>query len=143
LELKIVKSPAGWVQNPISVGEKLRNRRLILKLSQVEAAERMGVPKEYVSHWETNRYQPQIKQYPVIIAFLGYCPWDIDTGSLGGKIKMYRYLNGLSQENLATELGVSESTIYKLEGNQRKPLPGMMKKLEPILAATRQILKTI
>ncbi len=40
--------------NHTFLGDELRKRRLQLKLSQI-----VEVPKEYVSNWEANRYQPR------------------------------------------------------------------------------------
>ena len=98
-------------------------------------AERIGVTEESITNWENSNSGPQIHFYPKIIEFLGYFPFDIDTSTLGGKIKRYRYMKGVSQEQLAKELGVNESTVFHFEKNTHKPLPGTLKKLAPILAA--------
>lgn len=94
-------------------------------------AERIGVTEESITNWEVNRHEPQIEYYPKIIDFLGYFPFDIDTSTLGGKIKRYRYMKGVAQEQLAKELGVNESTVFHYEKNNKKPLRKTMAKLAP------------
>ncbi|OQP64981.1 transcriptional regulator [Niastella vici] len=123
-----------YLENPATLGEKIRNRRLELHLFQKDVADLMGVTEDSITNWELNRHEPQIEYYPKIIEFLGYFPFDIDTSTLGGKIKRYRYLKGVTQEELARELGVNESTIFHYEKNDTKPFRKTMAKLAPILA---------
>lgn len=40
---------------PLSVGSRIKERRSILRLNQTELAERVGVIKQTVSHWETGK----------------------------------------------------------------------------------------
>jgi DNA-binding XRE family transcriptional regulator len=35
----------------------------------------IGVAEESVANWERERSHPQVRHYPAIIAFLGYCPF--------------------------------------------------------------------
>jgi len=133
---KTTRKPLGvkYLDNPVTLGEKLRNRRLEHHLLQKDIAERFGVTEATITNWELNRHEPQIGYYPKIIEFLGYFPFEIDTSTLGGKIKRYRYMKGVTQEELAKELGVNESTVFHYENNDTKPLRKTMKKLAPILA---------
>jgi transcriptional regulator with XRE-family HTH domain len=134
-----VPKPLGnkYIQNPVTLGEKLRNRRLELRLFQKDVAKRIGVTEDCIAYWEKNRSQPTVCYYPALISFLGYFPFDIDTTSFGGKITYYRYLNGLTQEELAKELGVNESTVYHYEKGTHRPFKKALKKLELLLAAVK------
>ena len=134
---RTIPKPLGskYLAQPITLGEKLRNRRLELHLWQKDVAELIGVTEDSITYWEVNRHEPRVEYYPKIIEFLGYFPFEIDTSTLGGKIKRYRYMKGVTQEELAKELGVDESTVNHYERNNKKPLRKTMAKLAPILAA--------
>lgn len=134
LEQKVPK-PLGnkYIQNPVTLGDRIRNRRLELRLFQKDVAELIGVTENCIAYWEKNRSQPTVCYYPALISFLGYFPFDIDTSSLGGKIKYYRYLQGMTQEQLAKDLGVNESTVYHYEKSNKKPSSKTRNRLEVIL----------
>lgn len=119
--------------NPQSVGEKIRNRRLELQLFQKDVAKIIGVTEDTITNWENNRSEPDISYFPAIINFLGYMPFSIDTSSLAGKINEYRYLNGMSQETLAKELGINESTVYHYEKGVHFLTDRTLRKIEKIL----------
>lgn len=96
------------IVNPTSIGEKLRNRRLRLGLLQKDVAKAIGVCEESITLWENNLSKPTVSYYPHIIKFLGYIPFDVDVSTLSGQIKLYRYLQGLTQKNLAHKLSINE-----------------------------------
>jgi DNA-binding transcriptional regulator YiaG len=98
-----------------------------LDLTQAEAAGQLQVSEDCLCYWENNRNQPRLYQFPAIIAFLGYYPFDHETESLGGKIRRYKYTNGLSNEKLARQLGVDERTIANWERNLKRPLARSLK----------------
>ena len=52
---------------------------------------------------------------------MGYFPFQIDTSSFASKIKYYRFINGFTQENLAKNWGVNESTVFNYEKGTNKP----------------------
>ena len=121
------------VFNPVSLGEKLRNRRIELGLSQSQVARILDTKTQYVYSWENNYNIPIVSRYPKIIEFLGYFPFDFDTSTWGGKIKKYRFFYGLSQEDLAKELGINESTLFHYENGRHKPSIRIAKKLERLI----------
>jgi len=104
-----------------------------LQVSQDDLAQLLGVTKDTVVYWETKQIAPDITQFPKIIAFLGYNPFEDETGALGGKIKEYRYLHGLSQRKLASLLGVSFSAIKSWEENEFTPTIEHQKQLNELL----------
>ena len=116
-------------ENPVSLGDKIRNRRLELRMLQKDVADLIGVSEDSITYWENNKVEPTVKKYPGIIQFLGYVPFEFDKTTLGGRIRMYRYLRGLSQEDLAMQIGVNESTIFHYENNKHQPCRKIMKEL--------------
>lgn len=131
--------PSQSVENPKTIAEHLLNRQLELKISQNEMARRIGVDPENIINWRLRGRLPRITFYPKIIEFLGYNPVQVDTGTIGGKIKMFRIENGLSQRAFAELSGLDESSICLWEKNEKSPLPSKLKILENII--TKKSLK--
>jgi DNA-binding XRE family transcriptional regulator len=98
-------------------------------LTQAEVATIFDACEDSVVGWEMRGRTPGIEKMPKIIEAIGYLPIDIDTSTLGGKIKCYRYMNGVSQEKLAGLLGINESTVFHYEKGTHKPFPKTLKKL--------------
>lgn len=107
-------------------------------LLQKDVAKILGVCEDTIVGWEMRDTIPTIGQMPKIIKTIGYLPIDIDISTLGGKIKYYRYFNGISQEELAKELELNESTIFHYENNTHKPVLRTFRKLEFFLKDTRK-----
>ena len=51
----------------------------------------------------------------------------------GTKIRMMRELRGLSQDNVANELGIAQNTYSKIESNQTKLTTEMLAKIADVL----------
>lgn len=117
----------GYPKEPKTIGEHIRKRRMDLGLKQGEAAKRMGVSEDCLCYWETGRNEPRIYQYPAIIAFLGYYPLAHETETFGGKIRRYKYEQGMNNEKLAKLFGVDEGTVLNWERNKRVPARKRMK----------------
>jgi len=109
------------IENPQTIGEHLRKRRLELKILQKEVAAILGVSEDTITYWENERNKPQIQFYPQIIQFLGYYPFDVDTKSIGGQIYKYRADYGLSHKNLARVTGFDPGTLSSWEQNVTVP----------------------
>jgi len=107
------------IANPVTLGDKLRNRRLELGLSQSQVAKIFNTDSDLVYMWEKNLVKPTVKRFPQVIDFLGYFPFDINQDSIGGKIKKYRYAHGLSQEKMANFLDIDECTVSNYESGKR------------------------
>ncbi len=96
-----------------TLGAKLKKRRLERGLRQMDAACEMGVSQTSVLDWERGK-RPMASQYPAIIRFLGYEPWDrLDTQS--ERIKGARLRRGWSVKRAARELCVDEATLATWE----------------------------
>lgn len=129
-----VPKPLGnkYIKNPQSIGDKIRNRRLELRLLQKEVADILGTEENAIYRWETNRNDPDMRYMPAIIKFLGYLPIEINASTVGGKLKAYRYSKGLSQEQMGILLGINESTVFHYEKGQHKPQPSILLKLKTL-----------
>lgn len=126
-----VHKPLGnkYIDNPTTVGEHIRNRRLELGLLQKDIAEIFKVSIDSVTYWEVGRTGPSIEQMPKVIEFLGYLPFEIDKNTAGGKVKYYRYVYGLSQEKFAKLIGIDTSTVARIEANRHSSKSAALKKI--------------
>ncbi len=109
-----------YPEKPISIGDHIRKKRMDLKLLQKDVAIILNVSEDCVTYWENNRNKPQIKYYPHIIKFLGYCPFRLDLSTFNGKISAYRLLNGLSQKSCAKIMNIDPKTLIQLENGKGK-----------------------
>jgi DNA-binding transcriptional regulator YiaG len=118
-----------WNGDLKTVGDHIKKRRIELGMLQKEVAATLNVSEDTVTFWENNRVKPMINHIPTIIKFLGYDPLPIERKTLGGKIKYYRYINGLSHKAFGKLLHVNASTIGSWETNEFVPKPATFKKL--------------
>ena len=103
-----------------SIGDHVRKRRIDLKLTQKQIAEKLGVDETTVWNWESSKTVPLTKHLPAIICFLGYSPFKETGQSLGERLQAHRRKSGLSQEELAMEIGIDPSTLSRLEKNSSR-----------------------
>ena len=94
---------------PKTLGEHVRKRRLELRLTQKEAAERLGVNFWTVLNWEKDHTEPPIESMPPIIRFLGYDPFPEPKG-LAQRLLAKRRAMGWSIREAARQLGVDQGT---------------------------------
>jgi transcriptional regulator with XRE-family HTH domain len=127
----------GYPKELKTIGDHIRKWRMDNHLLQKDVAEILGVCEDTIVGWEMRGTEPSIGQMPGIIKVIGYLPLKIDVSTFGGRIRYYRYVHGISQEDLAKELGLNESTIFHYEKNRHKPLPGILMKLEILLNNTQ------
>ncbi len=57
--------------NKKQYGDLIRARRMTLSLSQAKLAQRLGVQKAYVTHWEAGRARPDLNLVPALCRELG------------------------------------------------------------------------
>ena len=89
-----------------SIGMHIKKKRLELKLRQVDVASILNTTEDSVRFWETDRAKPQINFAPGIIKFLAYNPYPVEPNTMGGRIKHYRILHGLSHKKMGRIIGV-------------------------------------
>lgn len=92
-----------------------------------------------VMNWEKNRNTPNIEFTSKIIEFLGYVPFEsISDMSLGEKIVTCRRIKGISQKELAKQLGFDPETVANWENNYKLPkgpyLTALNTFLDPIIS---------
>lgn len=110
----------GLVEEAVKLGEHLKNRRLILGLTQQQAADRLRLLREVYDRWERNERAPVVSAWPSIIAFLGYYPGDPDPDTVG-LVLMARRVTGLDQKALAGRLGVIHQKLRRWEHGSELP----------------------
>jgi transcriptional regulator with XRE-family HTH domain len=114
-----------------TLGDHLRKNRLDKKLLQREVGRQLGVEKDTVTNWETNRTSPSLSHIPKIIKFIGYIPWETSTEN----IKMSRQLLGISQEFLAKQIGVDPGTLARWETAKGAPSKKQWAMIDQFLAS--------
>jgi DNA-binding XRE family transcriptional regulator len=70
----------------------------------------------------------------VIFTIPAYTPdySDLPEFTLAEKVKKYRLINGLTQKQLGDKIGVSENTVYNIEGSRTKGSPKITKFMNSI-----------
>jgi DNA-binding transcriptional regulator YiaG len=63
-----------YPDQPKTIGDHLRRRRLDLGLEQADVAKTFNVHRTSVQNWESSRYEPGTPMLAKIVAFLGYNP---------------------------------------------------------------------
>ncbi len=89
----------------------------------------LGVTECTVTNWEKYRTTPVLWTLPKIIEFLGNSSTDGDEETLGGKILRYRKYRGLTQKELARQIGIDPTTLGRLENNRARCLKSVIRKL--------------
>lgn len=127
----------GLVENPIKLGEHMRNRRLILGLTQEQAALQLGTIREVYERWEREERQPVVSVWPSIIRFLGYYPKECEPPA--NLTLMTRRLTGLDQKQLAKKVGVMHQKLRTWEHEREQPNEGQLLRLKEIAEAATRI----
>lgn len=123
-----------------TLGDHLKKRRFDLKMLQKEVAEKLNTTVCTYRNWERDLRNPSYRYIPRIIKFLGYVPFDIPHENLGQKIRTYRQLLGLSQRDLARQIGVDPCTIASWERSEHKPEKRLKRVLDVFLSSVTKTL---
>ena len=127
-------------QETRTIGDHLRKRRLGLNLSKQDVACYVGASARQVSDWESNQATPRIRLIPKIIEFLGYKPFpDPARSSQGDQIVAARQLLGLSQADVARQLGISETAVYSWEHDRKAPSKSLMPVLQAFIDSAYRV----
>lgn len=103
----------GLIERPITLGEHLRNRRLVLGLRQQDVARRLNTQREVYERWERDERVPVVSVWPGIIRFLGRYPFALLSDA--DLVLMARRVQGTSQKTLAGRVGVIHQTLRAWE----------------------------
>ncbi len=120
---------------PKTLGEHIRRRRLVLSITQDEAALRLGVNVWTVHNWETVETKPEIRFIPALTAFLGYDPEPADTGTLAGRLVSKRRELGLSQREAARCLAIDPGSWAGWERGAEIKREGQRRAVEVFLGS--------
>jgi DNA-binding transcriptional regulator YiaG len=114
---KTVRKPNApqYSEDPRTLGEHIRKKRIERTMLQKELAALLGVTEDCITGWEKERTEPQVKYYPNIIAFLEYYPFVHETETLAGKLKQIRFCYGLSFRQCAYQFSISEDAAKRWE----------------------------
>ncbi len=123
ITLRSSKPLSGFILEPTSVGEYLRNRRLKAGLLQKDAAAILDVDPLTVVNWELGKTGIEVRFYPAIIALLGFNPLP-EGQTLGERLRRARMSRGFSKKRLAALAEIDEATVTKLETDAASPFPG-------------------
>jgi transcriptional regulator with XRE-family HTH domain len=115
------------------LGDHLRKRRPDLGLFQKDVALTIGVDTMTICNWEKDRGGPELHFIPRIINFLGYELPLPQPATLGERIKRYRYLRGISQKELARQIGIDQGTLSRAERDRGGCFPSVLRKLAEFL----------
>jgi len=86
----------------------------------LQVARIIGVAKYTVTCWELNYNEPEVEYIPKILEFIGYCPY-VPAHSPVERLKQVRWALGITQQQLATLLGVVRSQIVSWETGRHQP----------------------
>ena len=134
IELKGRKSKL-FVEQPVTLGEHLRKRRLELGLFQREVAKLLASDPHSVTEWEKDHAKPSIRFWPAIIAFLGYDPYP-EPRTLGERLRAKRRALGFTIAEAARWLEVDEGTFGKWEHGTGEPIRRHARVVTRFLRAT-------
>ncbi len=112
-----------------TIGDHIRKRRLDLELTQKRVAEKLGVDEASVWNWESGKTEPLVRQIPAVISFLGYDPFAPDGKSLAGELRRYRVKHGLTQKELARQIGIDPATLSRIQKGGHKSFKSVISKV--------------
>ncbi|MDI1312154.1 helix-turn-helix transcriptional regulator, partial [Prosthecobacter sp.] len=120
----------GLFDQPRTLGEHLRNRRLELGFRQEDVAVQLGTLREVYERWERDERTPVVSEWPGILSFLGYYPDPEETtANLVLKTRRYR---GMDQKRLAQVIGVIHQRLRDWELGKSQPTAEQINQLKQI-----------
>jgi transcriptional regulator with XRE-family HTH domain len=127
------KSRHGYPEEPSTIGEHIKRRRLDRGLLQRDIAVEIGCSEASLLNWERGRAEPEVRFIPSVLRFLGYDPRPAPL-SFGERIKRKREGQGISQRELARRLDVDQATVWAWEtGQVRRLYPRLIRLFEEYL----------
>lgn len=122
------KKVKGYQENPKTLGEHLRKRRLEFDQTQENMAIRFRISLTAYNSWEANRVVPKLAKWPEIVRFIGYDPTPPPTKFSQAVAALRRSL-GLDKHQFAKRLQVDVKSVLNWEASRTEPFPKMRKKL--------------
>lgn len=103
----------------VTIGDHIRKKRLDSGLTQLEAAEIIGVKEGTLWNWEHGT-EPELRLMPAVIKFLGYVPFECPNDPLG-KLRYFKRVNGLSFERLGALMGRDPEQLTDWLSGRHRP----------------------
>ena len=128
-----IQLPEELVNEPVTLGDHLRRRRLELGLYQKDVAIQIGVTTSTIWNWENGWSSIALGYMPKIINFLGYNPLPHPKG-LMERLAWYKQVKGLTLEQLGTEMERDPEQLADWLTGRHKPCRNNQKKIEIFLA---------
>lgn len=123
-------SKKGLIHQPRTLGQHLRNRRLVLGLRQEDVAKQLGTLREVYERWERDKRQPVVSEWPGILRFLGYYPAPEKT--VADLVLKARRYQGMDQKGLARRVGVIHQSLRRWEHGEDIPTSDKLEHLHSL-----------
>jgi transcriptional regulator with XRE-family HTH domain len=133
----VIRAP-GYPEQLMSIGDHVRAARLDRHLTQVQAAEQLGVTESTIVNWELGHTGPDLRSIPAVIAWLSYDPRRRGE-TLPEQIRWLRRTRGFTQREFAELLGADPSSISGWELGQTKPGPRYRELLRDLIEAQQSV----
>jgi len=124
--------PRGYPHSPRTLGERIRQRRTDLGLTQHTLANQLGCWYQSVAAWERGFSEPAPTRWPAIESALGAGLVPQREG-LAGRVRAARLRLGWTQEELARRAGVNARTVRNTERGSFHPNKGTLERLQDVL----------
>jgi transcriptional regulator with XRE-family HTH domain len=115
-----IQPPEELTEEPVTLGDHLRRRRVELGLYQKDIAVQIGVTTSTNWNWENGWSSIALGYMPKIINFLGYNPLPHPEG-LMARLAWYKQVNGLTLEQLGAEMGRDPEQLSDWLSGRHKP----------------------
>ncbi len=127
-----IQPPKELIEEPITLGDHLRRRRLELGLYQKDVAVQIGVTTSTIWNWENNWSSITLSCMPKVIEFLGYNPIP-QPEDLMERLAWYKQVNGLSLEQLGAKMDRDPEQLSDWLSGRHKPCQRNSEKIESFL----------
>ncbi len=114
---------------PRTLGEHIRKRRLVVGMTQEDAARCLKVTAATLLNWELGKTEPRIQYIPAVVLFLGYDPYPA-AATLPERMLAFRRARGWTMAQAAQKIGVDEGTWEVWERGTTTPWPRFCERLE-------------
>ena len=115
---------------PQTLGEHLRNRRLVLDLRQEDVARQLGSLREVYGRWERDERAPVVSEWPGLLSFLGCYPAREETAA--DLVLKARRCQGMDQKGLARTVGVIHQRLRRWEHGDEIPVSDKLEVLHSL-----------
>ena len=127
-----IQPPKELTEEPVTLGDHLRRRRLELGLYQKDVAVQIGVTTSTIWNWE-HGWTVELRFIPRVIEFLGYNPIPCPSDLLA-RLAWYKQVNGLTLEQLGAEMGRDSEQLADWLNGRHKPCRRNQKEIEEFLS---------